>query len=647
LEFEWLVLNFKRYFRWVMIFVVNLVAFACISFSNVSGVGDDVLLRAVLFLTGVAGEEELGSEAEEEMERLEALMRNPVAINSAPRSRLLASGLFSAYQVASLIDYRSRTGDVLSNYELSAVNGFSEEFVSVISPFISFSSSAAPGRSSVSSGASHSGETKSTVKFQEEGRATFGYGMKYAVAAGESFDAGASFKAPSSSPPAAPETWSLSAAYYGRRRLTKMIVGDFNARFGQGLCVWNGFSMSGFGSAAGLARRPTGLVRYGGFSPSYALRGLAAEFALGRVSLSAFGSLPVTGFEKYKGGGNSAVGINLSLPSLKGEAGLSAVVIGRSVFETDKSVRPLQSVRLSLDARYNIKGVDLFGEGAFDALTLKPALVLGTDFKAGECIRLGAIARYYSKDYGKLLQTNGMSSGTLLVAAARAGTYCSDERGLALAADISAGRWMSLSETSSVRRHIANISADLASLKNHHLQLKANAVYKFVPGGGWQLSSKLKLRLRNYELMQKYEFWENVSWTDGVWSASALAGLGHTVGLACAACLDGSVSLPYGEGRKIGLFLRVGAFHVDKWDDRLYIYERDIPGTFNVPALYGRGLWSSLLVNWKFARSFRLYLHCSIKTRVSKPSPSGDVSFSIVCTNLSKRSVGRQRLPPL
>ena len=56
------------------------------------------------------------------------------------------------------------------------------------------------------------------------------------------------------------------------------------------------------------------------------------------------------------------------------------------------------------------------------------------------------------------------------------------------------------------------------------------------------------------------------------------------------------------------LYLRQGAFMVDDWDDRIYVYERDAPGNFNVPALYGRGFWTSMYLSWKFAGWGRLYL---------------------------------------
>lgn len=47
------------------------------------------------------------------------------------------------------------------------------------------------------------------------------------------------------------------------------------------------------------------------------------------------------------------------------------------------------------------------------------------------------------------------------------------------------------------------------------------------------------------------------------------------------------------------VYLRGGLFKADKWNDRIYVYERDTPGSFNVPAYYGRGWMLSLYARWR------------------------------------------------
>ena len=73
----------------------------------------------------------------------------------------------------------------------------------------------------------------------------------------------------------------------------------------------------------------------------------------------------------------------------------------------------------------------------------------------------------------------------------------------------------------------------------------------------------------------------------------------------------GTAWLAYAEGgcktERLGLFVRTGLFLVDDWDDRIYVYERDVPGCFNVPAYYGRG-WNASLCGSLRWRHSRLYL---------------------------------------
>ncbi|MBQ6245084.1 MAG: hypothetical protein IJK55_10290, partial [Bacteroidales bacterium] len=88
--------------------------------------------QAVLVLSGASCAEEL---SEDEMARYQSLAAHPVDLNAAGRSRLLATGLLSPYQVASLLDYRERSGAVLSWTELGLVDGFGAELAAALQEF--------------------------------------------------------------------------------------------------------------------------------------------------------------------------------------------------------------------------------------------------------------------------------------------------------------------------------------------------------------------------------------------------------------------------------------------------------------------------------------------------------------------------------
>ena len=55
-------------------------------------------------------------------------------------------------------------------------------------------------------------------------------------------------------------------------------------------------------------------------------------------------------------------------------------------------------------------------------------------------------------------------------------------------------------------------------------------------------------------------------------------------------------------------WLRGGIFKVDAWDDRIYVYERDAPGSFTVPARYGRGWNASVYAVWKMGSRHSVWL---------------------------------------
>ena len=56
------------------------------------------------------------------------------------------------------------------------------------------------------------------------------------------------------------------------------------------------------------------------------------------------------------------------------------------------------------------------------------------------------------------------------------------------------------------------------------------------------------------------------------------------------------------------VYARGGLFKVDDWDDRIYVYERDAPGSFTVPARYGRGWDAALYAAWRPARRHSFWL---------------------------------------
>lgn len=565
----------------------------------------DERMRAMLFLTGADSEEELD---EQEVERFAVLASRPLEINLASRSRMVSSGLMSQYQVASLLDYRSRNGDVLSVSELAAVDGFGEEYAEALKSFVSFASNALPGQAeSGSKLLTHEALARSAVKGD-----AFNYGLKYRMNYGDALEFSSAARTMYSDkerfPPSA---WSMNMTYYGKRRLGKVMVGDFNARFGQGLALWSGMSMSGLSTSSSFSRRPSGLSPSWSWSGIGSHRGAAADFTAGSWVYSTFVSFP--GLRSWCESGKPAeislmTGANVTRYSRNGQFSLTGYCLTEPM---NMSVRP-QAGKLSGDFRYSRRGVDYFGEVAWDFAGKSPGAVFGTVFPLGNDWKLSSVLRGYSSGFGSDY-TGGIHGWT----------KTSDELGIAIGLE-KAG---------------AYLTADLAvkDADRSRRQLKVQFKLPLQLTQASVLSLKLTERFRPYEEVLKYRTGArcDLDWSSGGLSARygpsdkpAWKLRGRIEGLLCRSL----AGLTYLEGGRktdrLSAYLRGTVFIVDNWDDRIYSYERDAPGSFTVPAYYGRGWSLSAVTGCKFrlgmGKALKLYFRASMLeySFMKEPKPS-------------------------
>jgi len=268
----------------------------------------DEVVRAALYLTGADTPEELDSRL---LEDLESLRSRPLPVNLASKARLLESGLLSPYQVAALEEYRSLSGDVLSFAELELVDGFGKEAVEILRPFLSLESSRNPGEAARDSARiRQSAILRATLK---------DISGKYRISAGR-FEAAFAAKG---------ESGTFYALY--RLRKGKILLGDYNLRYGQGLAFWTSFQLAGLTTLEAFSRRPAGI------SPSWSytrpLRGAAWDYSGRHLQLALFGSLDGT------------AGAHAGWFGRIGQAGMTVSLRG-----------------VSLDGRLNCRGWDFFGE---------------------------------------------------------------------------------------------------------------------------------------------------------------------------------------------------------------------------------------------------------------------------------------------
>ena len=500
----------------------------------------DEVVRAALYLTGADSPEALDDRF---IDELESFRSRPLPINQASRARLLESGLLTPYQVAALDEYRGLSGDVLSFSELERVDGFGKDAVAVLRPFLSLESVRPPGEA-----------VRDTLVFHHSAlvRATLkDIGAKYRLTAGRWEGAGA---------------WKgENGTFYGLYRLRrgKILLGDYNVRYGQGLAFWSAFQLAGLSTPESFSKRANGITPSWSFNGAGTYRGLAWDYTGRHLQLALFGALDGT------------AGVHAGWLGRNGQAGLTV---------TPK--------RISLDGKYGIRGVDLFGEAAWNGKGF--AGLAGVLFPFGEhwktAFQLRAVSTAFS----------GKKNG---------------EYGLAT----------SLSYLSDNRAFTSSLTIDTALLPKPESdtgrrQVKSTGLASWTLGENWLLESRLVFRWRNYE-DERTDIRADATWNRGVWTVKTRLNGVHDGGFGILGYLEGGWKPPGGFG-----WIRFTAFSTPAWQSRIYVYERDAPGNFTSPAYYGTGFSVMAYAGWKkrFRKtSVKLYLRGSFRLQKEKPGVAG------------------------
>lgn len=486
--------------------------------------------QAMLTLSGASCVEELSSD---EVLRYQALSEHPLDLNLAGESRLRSSGLFSPFQLASLLEYRRESGDILSFAELGLIDGFSRSFAEALSYFVSLRSSSPPGHR-------RRLDFHNTLTLKASGRQTgeLAYGLRYEASLGERAELRWTSRTTYSEPE--PGIGTVSAAYYGRGALGKVVVGNYGARFGQGLVMWSGFVMSGYGSAESFCRKACGLSVTGAAGAEFL--GVASDWRIGGNRLSAAVSVDGAGTV-----------VNLARDWRRVSAGVTAGLEAASA-----------------DWRVAFTGGSFFGEAAC-SYRGRPSALAGVQWIPRYGHKLSFLARWYD------LRTrlySGVAAGY-------------DSPSLLLSAD------------SGYRRD--------KGFWQHKFMCVLRPAFTC---GELSLAPSLRVsgRLRPSDKSPfRCELRPEVKGRLGGWILECRCDALWCKGFAWLSCIDAGF-----DGERFDARLRGGVFKIDNWDDRIYVYEYDAPGNFNVPAYYGRGWNASLYLGWHISKAHSLWLRASM-----------------------------------
>lgn len=604
------------------------------------------------------------SDAQQFLENLDQLRDKPLDLNRAQRDDLISLHLLSEIEVENFLAYRARFGPFLSIYELQAVPDWNLEDIRRILPYVQVNSSLETRNVNLMKGFTR-GENEVLLRWGRPAPPNYStFGVSSQVEGGpnamalryrHTFDNRLRFGFTAESDPGEavfkksnPQGFDFYSAHLFAQNVNRHVkaiaLGDYSARFGQGLLLQTGFSPGKSAETVAVARGGRKINGYAAFGETFFFRGAAATVLLNKhLELTAlysnrrrdgnvqtpdstdqeyadqiFSSLQTSGYHRTASEIQDEKAIHeqvagVSLAYIRDNAQITANGL---YIVYDKPWNPAPApyrqfafrgknlAGASLDYHWRWRNLFLFGETARSD-NGAVASVNGLLLAAHRNVTLSAVHRSYPKDYQSIYAAPfGETSGD------------NNEEGLFLGADI---RW--------TRRWQFNFYAD--AWRHPWLRFGVSA-----PSVGRDYLARLlwqKGKTFSAYLLFKTETKEHDSSIEGITglipdrldrlrlhvvskvnSAVELRSrlelsVYHLQGQAAARGYLGYEEVVFKPlGSKLSGSLRYAVFDTRNYDARIYAFENDLFAAVSIPAFSGRGTRYYFNLKWNVTRNFRL-----------------------------------------
>jgi len=595
-------------------------------------------------------------------DELYELKENPIILNKTSAEELRKLPFLSEKQIGNLMLYKETYGEILSINELQAINGFDTTTIRQIRPFIKIIPAEKQNNIRFP-GLITSGHGQFLIRYQQilqqqEGynvsdsilrinpnmgytgtpqkyyfRFNYNYHDRIIIGLTGEKDPGEEFFNGSQS---------IGLDYYGGYFCLKntgilkaLVVGNFNADFGQGLTLSTGLSFGSLPSSGNLRRyagriKPSLSVNENNF-----LRGIATNFVIKRIEISGFysrhrrdanialadsisgdayevSSLLETGYHRMQSemndkntireeiyGGNIQFRTNFFSIGVTGiHSHWSARLKPRQEVYSQFTFRGISNLNLGLDLQFIYRNIYGFGELS-GSLNGGLAWMTGIQVNPDPNIHFSLIYRDYQRSYQNLLSnaigqnsTNSNERGVIINISSRV----SSRIGISAFVDIYKFPWLKYRTDFISRGSEFSIQADYSLTKQLVMVLKyrqkssqvndisIQSLHKWINQTyqslryhiEWQISQVIKLKDR-IDLIQ----------TSG---EGRETNLGYFISQDLA---FKPIKVP------IAVSLRYAIFDTDSYDERVYASENDVLYSASVPALDGTGIRCFMLFSWE------------------------------------------------
>ncbi len=598
-------------------------------------------------------------------ENLAQILANPLDLNSVTSEQLRSLYILREEQVDSFLDYRNESGPFISVYELQSIPKFDEKTITRLHYFVtvkqglldkSFASRVLSNQNNylvmrlertLEQKKGYSQEADSSNRYAGSPNKLY---TRFRTAQSNDFSFGFTLE----KDPGEGITWKSSSRQYGfdyvsyhaqlmnRGKIKNIIVGDYQAQFGQGLIFGGGFG-TGKGAETIITIRKSniGFLPYTSLTESGFFRGAAVSYKLnpaltlnillssnrrdGRLkndSLSdtsiLLSSIASSGLHrtadelaKRKQIEETNTGVVLNYSKNNMEAGVIFSQTNFSVPVT-KVIRPYnqfnftgnQNTNVGAFLNYSISNFTFFSEAA-QSVDHGKAIVVGALASLTSQLDFSMLYRNYSPNfysfYGNAFAENTQSQN-------ESGIYWGWKYYFSKAYSVSGYidlfqfPWLRYRGYSPSNGNEWLIRLNYQPSKNIFIFLQAREETKernlSSTSTLYQTSQGSKI---NYWINCDYAISPTLSFKTRVQTSSYQLAQSTTQGFAIVQDVNVSV-------RKLSLSARYALFQTDNYDNRLYIYERDVWLGFSFQPYTGIGIRTYILLQYKLSDKVDVWL---------------------------------------
>jgi len=604
---------------------------------------------------------------EELYENLAQLISNPLDLNTVTREQLRSLFVVTEEKINAFMKYREENTALLSVYELQSIPGWDRATFDDIIPFVTVYDSQSKLNSSI---LRRIVQEKNNYLLLRYGRALenkLGYHsgtdssqryagspdklyMRYRVARSNDFSVGFTTEKDAGEK----MNWLPSQRQYGfdftswhvavqnKGKIKNLVVGDFQSQFGQGLILGSVFGFGKNSETVTTVRRSNlGFLPYTSLSENLFFRGIAGSYAIGNhVTIhgfashtfkdgtigyidqdnSAISSFSVSGLHRTPAElrsrqqvGETDAGVVLQYKNQVLDAGL---IFHQTEFDQQVVHSPRPYNQFSFKGsenrnagaylNYSVANFTFFSEFAY-TLNHGHAVTTGLLGNITHQLEIAMLYRNFSKDFYSF-NSNAFSENTVP----------QNERGIywgwkyMFSKQWSASGYMDLFQFPWLRYRGYAPSDGSEWLLRFNFSPSKN-VLMFL-----QVREETKIRnlpeethlylhtngiKRNYWINCDYEAAPFTFKTRAQFSSYQLGGV-RTHGFALVQ--DVSLSI-----KRCSLSFRYALFDTDDYDNRLYVYERDVWLAYSFPAYYGVGIRTYVLAQYKVSKKIDLWFRWS------------------------------------